>query len=102
MIWIDIKKVIFCTSLVSFVFVSNEFTDPEDYKKTLGYKGIEFSEENFSKEVEQGNIENVNLFLKAGMDPNTGRRKGARNPAILTAAYFGHGEILKLLLEKGS
>ena len=95
-------KKIFCMTLVLFVFVSNGFTEPEDYKKTLADKGIEFSEENFSKEVEQGNIENVNLFLKAGMDPNAGRWRGARCPAILSAFACGHDEIVKLLLEKGA
>lgn len=58
--------------------------------------GLRYDEYEFAKQAEEGNIENVLLFLKAGMNPNAGFK--AENP-LARAIINGHYEVVKILLD---
>lgn len=47
-----------------------------------------------------GDLEMVRLLVDLGCDVN--KQEGGRNPPIFWAAYYGHAEIAKLLLENGA
>lgn len=59
---------------------------PTALKRALGRKGFEYDEEDFMDAIAQSDAEAVDLFLKAGMSPDTrGKNQG---PAIVFAATF--------------
>ena len=49
----------------------------------------------------QGDVKKVEELLNAGVDPNT-RDNEHSSPALMSASYHGHTEIVKLLLDKGA
>lgn len=73
---------------------------PEDYRAQLEEKDVTYSEESFVEQGKNGEQENVELFLKAGMDPEVTDHNG--NTALMLAAMNGHVDTMKLLLEQGS
>jgi len=72
---------------------------PEDAKKELSDKKIQYNEQSFVKAVEDQKMEIVELFIEAGMSPNVVTANGSPLP---TAAATGNLEIVKLLIEKGA
>jgi len=72
---------------------------PEDAKKELSDKKIQYNEQSFVKAVEDQNMDVVELFIEAGMSPNV---MAANGSPLVTAAATGNLEIAKLLLEKGA
>jgi ankyrin repeat protein len=71
-----------------------------DYRKILEKKGMPFTQEAFLKEVRAGNRENVDIFIKAGMDINTGDKDGSS--ALMIASEKGDPEMVKLLIQSGA
>ena len=72
---------------------------PEDAKKELSDKKIQFNEQNFVKAIEEQQVDIVELFIEGGMSPNVTTANGSPLP---TAAATGNLEIVKLLIEKGA
>ncbi|WP_378955072.1 ankyrin repeat domain-containing protein [Pelosinus sp. sgz500959] len=72
---------------------------PEDAKKELSDKKIQYNEQNFVKAIEEENVDVVELFIEGGMSPNVTTANGSPLP---TAAAIGNLEIVKLLVEKGA
>ena len=60
--------------------------------------GIPYTSEEFFERVKKGDKEIVELFLLAGMDPNTRDKQGV--PALAIAAMIGHTGIVKALVKK--
>lgn len=52
--------------------------------------------------VEDGNIEEVNKYLRDGLSPDTRRRGAEGTPAIVIAAQEGHFAVMKLLLDNNA
>jgi len=73
---------------------------PEQAKKELENKNIEFNEAIFLKFAEQGDIETIRLFLIAGMNPNVKDNDGFT--ALMYTANKGYPELARLLIEKGA
>ncbi len=63
----------------------------------LKLKDIAFTGEGFFKEVRSGKIENVKIFIDAGIDVNTKDELGLS--ALYVASGLGHVDIVKLLLD---
>jgi hypothetical protein len=76
----------------------------EEALKLLRKMDIAYSRENLVICSEQGNQNAVELLLIAGSNPNGGyiNDEGVRCYALHFAAYMGHIEIIKLLLDKGA
>jgi ankyrin repeat protein len=72
----------------------------KDYRKVLEKKGIPFTQESFLKEVRAGSREHVELFIKAGMDINTGDKDGSS--ALMIASEKGFFEMAELLIKSGA
>jgi len=72
----------------------------KDYRKVLEKKGLPFSQEAFLKEVRAGNKENVELFIKAGMDINSRDKDGSS--ALMVASEKGEVEMAQLLIQNGA
>jgi len=81
---------------------SGQIIGGSDSKKALLDKGIVYDESNFFKRVEANDIENVKLFLDAGMDVNTMGTSGDAygNTALAIAAGKGHTGLVQLLLDR--
>jgi hypothetical protein len=66
----------------------------------LEKKNIPYSEEAFTRIVEEGDTGAVDLFLAAGMNPDV--RDAARRTALINAASKGSNNISQKLLRKGA
>ena len=76
----------------------------EEALKMLRKMDIAYSRENLVICSEEGNQNAVELLLIAGSNPNGAyiNEEGVRCYALHFAAYMGHIEIIKLLLDKGA
>lgn len=94
--------------LLVLIFVSScgevskkpKTSTPEDIKEELKKRGIFFSQKNFFKLVGQNKVEEVKLFLKAGMDVNVKGEYGST--ALMNATSPLHSEVTRLLLDAGA
>ncbi|UCH35115.1 MAG: ankyrin repeat domain-containing protein [Armatimonadota bacterium] len=67
----------------------------------LKQMGVAYSQESFIEQAAQGNLAAVQLFLEAGMDPDT--RAGEVGRTVLGAATEGgHADVVRALLEAGA
>ncbi|MCH8558534.1 MAG: ankyrin repeat domain-containing protein [Balneolia bacterium] len=64
-------------------------------RKLLSDLNIEYSIDEYSKRIIEGDYTAVELFLKSGMAPNAGNEAGE------DAIFYGHLNILELLFENG-
>ncbi len=69
-------------------------------RKALLDFGIPFNDESFADVVNQGNVQAAELFLRAGLSPDTRDRRGT--PLVCLAARKGQGAMLRLLLDAGT
>ena len=72
---------------------------PEDAKKELADKNIQYNAQSFVKAVEDQKMDVVELFVEAGMSPNVTTDNGS---PLVTAGVTGNLEIVKFLVEKGA
>lgn len=76
----------------------DEVQRPDTAIRELQQLGIPFSKDSFVERATLGNVNAVRLFLAAGMNPNVRDKHG--NTALIAASGNGHGDIVKLLLDK--
>jgi ankyrin repeat protein len=72
----------------------------ESYKRELEQRGTAYSVENFFNEVRAKKKEDIELFIRAGMDVNV--KDAAGTPALMFAFAKHNVEIMKLLIENGA
>lgn len=72
---------------------------PEDARRALIERGIEVTDERFIQSAASGDAEAVELFLRAGHNPNVGDDR--RNP-LRAAVESGSTRAVKLLLDAGA
>lgn len=93
--------VIFCFFLLSIPSPAYSKSS-EEARKELARMNIEFSKDKFFDRVRKGDIATINLFLDAGMNPNS--KEDDKN--MLTALHIavGNGNIaaIKILLSRGA
>jgi len=75
-------------------------TASRDAMEVLNRRCIRFTPEDFIDLVKRGDAENVQVFLQAGMDPNTGLETG--KPALFIAVQKGLREMAKVLVDGGA
>jgi ankyrin repeat protein len=97
----DKKNVSFrlAVSLIACVFLVTCMR-AEDYRKIIEKKGMPFTQEAFIKEVRTGNRENVELFIKAGIDINS-KDKDESTP-LMIASEKGDLQMAQLLIQNGA
>ncbi|HYY97785.1 MAG TPA: ankyrin repeat domain-containing protein, partial [Pyrinomonadaceae bacterium] len=78
------------------------FVGPDELaaRERLAQKKIPFSEEAFTRAVEEGDTDTVELLLAAGMSPEV--RDGAGRTALITAASRGSNHVSQELLSRGA
>lgn len=69
-------------------------------REKLAEKNVPFTEEAFSRVVEDGDVSRVELFLAAGMNPNV--KDGSGRADLINAAAKGSDNISRKLLNKGA
>lgn len=74
--------------------------NPEKARKKLDKEGISFTPESFHLKVFLGDSKIVELFLEAGMSPDTPNSKG--EIPLVTAARQQDGKVMSLLLKAGA
>ena len=90
---------LFMVGLLSMaVLLAGCSKSPEDAKKELADKKIQYNEQSFVKAVEDQKKDVVELFIEAGMNPNVTTANGT---PLVTAAATGNLEMVKFLVEKG-
>ncbi|MDQ7787588.1 MAG: ankyrin repeat domain-containing protein [Thermodesulfovibrionales bacterium] len=82
------------------VFLFAGCDSKERSRKQLEGKGIEFSTEAFLERIGIENSEVIELFLKAGMDPNAEGKYG--ETALMLAAVYHKKEFVDLLAAHGA
>ena len=78
---------------------SGQLSGLPDARKALLDKRIVYDEANYVKQLQEGNIENVGLFLDAGMDIDA-LLDGKRFTALRIAVEKRHKELAQFLLER--
>ncbi|MFH1438212.1 MAG: ankyrin repeat domain-containing protein [Pseudomonadota bacterium] len=73
---------------------------PDDFRAELESRGIAFTREEFARQIADGNLENVEYFLAAGMDARWTDDAGG-SPLIL-AVKKGNPAIVRLLVAAGA
>lgn len=91
--------------LVSLVVLKNRQKDashssPENARRELVAKNIQFSADAFIKSVRDGNIEAVKLFLDAGMSPESKDEGGST--VLMNAAIKNGYSVAQLLVDHGA
>lgn len=82
---------------------SSKKLQQENAKEVLNKLGIAFTTEAFFEEVKKGNIQNVRLFITAGMNPDVRDSSHPLNPtALMHAAARDYVEIGSFLLKVGA
>lgn len=74
--------------------------DPAVARQKLEEMGFEYSDEEFIKRAESGNARAIELFLAAGINPDTRGKYG--ETALMAVAGLGYSDIVELLLAKGA
>ena len=96
-----IERKAFLILLLAFLILfSTACKTKESYKKEIERKGIVYSRESFLIEVKLENKENVELFIKAGMDVNAKDDYGFT--ALMNALTEGHTDVVNLLRKAGA
>lgn len=93
------KRLISSLFIILFI-ISINYGCGTSYRKAIESKGVEYSEESFIRQAAKGNTENVELFLKEGINVNY--KDQSNSTALILAAANGHIDIVKLLLAKGA
>ncbi len=77
---------------------------PEKARIQIAQMGMQYNANTFVEIAQRGDIHSVELFLRAGMDPNVKNNEGYRDrqSAVMWAAAKGHLELVKLLQAKGA
>jgi serine/threonine-protein phosphatase 6 regulatory ankyrin repeat subunit B len=86
--------------LFCFLAITASCKGQEDYREALKQKEITLTQENFFKQVKEGNRETVELFIKAGMDVNIKDAKGIT--ALVVAVNNGNNGLAELLIDSGA
>lgn len=94
-----IIRILMVGVLALSLLLSGCSNSPEDAKKELSDKKIQYNEQSFVKAVEDQKMDVVELFIEAGMSPNVTTANGS---PLVTAVATGNLEIVKLLVEKGA
>ncbi len=80
---------------------------PEDirdgYRRQLEQKGVSYSGDNFINAARDGRTDIVELFIKAGIDPNSRHTEDpSGTTALIWAVHKGNKELVKLLTGSGA
>jgi len=90
----------FCIASESFAQSPTISPAREAARKSLGQLGVEYSRDSFVKQAGEGDTIAVQLFLAAGMDPNSYSHDS--NTALVAAASYGFTETAQALLAGGA
>ena len=93
-----IRPLVFSALLIMFMACSPSAKQSRLAKDKLTGMGIEFAEKSFFSHVVQNQIDVVNLFIMAGMDPNVAE---GDMTALLEACRRGYSEVGLALIEAG-
>jgi ankyrin repeat protein len=94
-----LKPLVFLIPMMMFMACSPSAKQARKAKDNLAEMGIEFSEQSFFFHVIQNEPEAVNLFVKAGMDPNFAEDG---KTVLLEACRRGYSEAGLALIEAGA
>lgn len=83
-------------SLIVLNIQSSCSKSSENAIKELGNKNISYNKETFVEIAQRCDVEIIELFLTAGMDPNVKNRYG--NTALISAASKGSAEVIRKLI----
>ena len=84
---------------ISVIIFYKSSKTPELALAELQKRGIGFSTKNFLVAANLGKQDVVDLFLKAGIDPDISDESGTT--PLMLASFRGHVQVVKLLVEKG-
>lgn len=96
------KRNVIMVVLLLMVAITACTKSPETARKELGQMNIDYMQDSFFNYVERGDKVVVELFLAAGMSPNSRQSGFSKNTILQVAAKKGHEEIVKLLISKGA
>lgn len=96
------QTVIFLLIALFLISSSAYCKSPEEVRKELAQKHIEYSKDAFFDSVKSGDTAIVNLFLDAGMNPNSKQDDQYGLTALYFSIYKEDLTLIKALLSKGA
>ncbi len=96
------KRNVIMVVLLLMVAITACSKSPETARKELGQMNIDYTQDSFFNYVERGDKVVVELFLAAGMSPNSRQSGFSEKTILMVAAKKGNEEIMKLLISKGA
>ncbi|HKO99332.1 MAG TPA: ankyrin repeat domain-containing protein [Pyrinomonadaceae bacterium] len=99
---VNLQLLLVLVGLVALTSCQNEaaHSDPENAKRKLTEKNIEFSRDAFVKSIREGSVEAVKLFLDAGMDVESKDESGST--VLMNAAIKNDSSVVQLLIDHGA
>lgn len=91
---------IICALIIMGVGLYIYSNSPTAARKKLESMSIEYNASSFVDCADKGNIDAVNLFIKAGIDLNSKNADGAT--ALMVATDKGHADVVQVLLNNGA
>ena len=82
------------------ITLSSPAQSPEEAKKILQSRGINYDVDNFKRLIQGHKSETVNLFIEAGMDVNAKDKEDTT--VLMDASSRGYIEIVQALLAKNA
>ena len=107
----SIISLLFISIILSLFSCNTKMTDNSEenkkYQREIEQLGISYDSRSFYEQIKAGNIDNVELFIKAGINVNYNfsvfwNDDGEGKAALMMASKFGHFDIVKLLIENGA
>ena len=100
------QKVILCLAIVSSLFVASgcaksdsQGKTPESVQRILKLRGYNFDEKGFFEAAQARDLQAINAFIDAGINPNAQDKDG--RTALISAAARGELDVVNTLLSRG-
>lgn len=97
---LTLLSLILMTALAGCVDSSRVKPTPENARRALILRGIEYSEPSFLETAAAGDVWGVNAFLAAGINPNVRNEKG--ETILITASAKGDVAMVRALINGGA
>ena len=93
------RRLIFLALVIMLMACSSSARQAREARAKLAQMGIEYSKQSFFSHVVQNQLEEVNLFIEAGMDLNVAEEG---RTVLLEACRRGYTEVGLALIEAGA
>jgi len=96
----SLNRILCCLAAAALLAACDRNPTPQQARDGLEKRDVEVSPQSLIKETRSDDSQNARDMVRAGIDPNAKTAKGWT--ALMSAAYNGQADTVKLLIEKGA